>query len=122
LLVSTVKRAQKKFNFRLEKLKIRKDHFVLVLTSDVDRGRMLPEIMQWVKSVFAKAWNRHYKLKGAFWSDRYDSEVLVTGKEAESATCIAEQWAVEIAEYTNLVRRGLLGVTGYARLRRILRQ
>ena len=122
LLVRTVKRAQKRFNFKRNKLIIKKDHFVLVLTSDVDRGRMLPEIMQWVKSVFAKAWNRHFGLKGAFWSDRYDSEVLVTGMVAEKAPCLALHFAPEIAAYAAHVRRGLLGVTGLARLRRILRQ
>ena len=94
---------------------------MLVLTSDMDMGTELPLIMQWIKSVFAKAWNRHYELKGAFWSDRYDSEVLVTGMVAECAPWLVLHFAPEIAEYAGLVRRGLIGVTGFARLHRILR-
>jgi hypothetical protein len=121
LLIKIVNRAQAKFDFKLRRLKIGKDHFILTLTSPVDNGRLLPKILQWVKSVFARAWNRHYELKGAFWSDRYDSEVLLTGNRAPHAAVLVTR-AAYIKGYTRQVRRGVVGVTGFARLRRILRQ
>jgi hypothetical protein len=120
LLTKVVNRAQKKIDFKLRRLKIEKDHFILTLTSPAGGGRLLPKILQWVKSVFAKAWNRHYKLMGAFWSDRYDSEVLMTGDRAPHAAVLVTR-AAYIKGYIRQVRRGVAGATGFARLRRILR-
>jgi hypothetical protein len=121
LLIKVVNRAQKKFDFKLCRLKIETDHFVMTLTSPAGDGQLLPKILQWVKSVFAKAWNRRFGLKGAFWSDRYDSEVLLTGNRAPHAAVLVMR-AAYIKGYTREVRRGVAGVTGFARLRRILRQ
>jgi hypothetical protein len=120
LLIKVVNRAQKKFDFKLRRLKIESDHFVMTLTSPVDNGRFLPKILQWVKSVFARAWNRRYGLMGAFWSDRYDSEVLVTGNRAPHDLVLVTR-AAYIKGYTRQVRRAVADVTGFARLRRILR-
>ena len=119
LLISTVNRAEARFHFKQRRLKIGKDNFVLTLTSPYNDGRMLPKILQWVKSVFAKAWNKRYGLQGAFWADRYDSEVLVTGNAIRHFAVLAH-YATFIRSYTINVRRRLRGTTGYPRLLRIL--
>jgi len=34
--------------------------------------------MQWILSVFAMAWNRHFGLKGHVWGERFFSRILET--------------------------------------------
>lgn len=40
------------------------------------KGENLSKIMQWILSVFAKRYNKHFNLKGHVWYDRFKSKII----------------------------------------------
>ncbi|GHV19549.1 hypothetical protein FACS189494_01440 [Spirochaetia bacterium] len=76
LFNKVVRRAKKRFNFEFSKLQVKKNSFVMLVKPKNGKGESIPEYFQWIKSVFAKLWNSIHKMHGAFWADRFDSELI----------------------------------------------
>jgi putative transposase len=49
-------------------------HFILTPGKDAS----LPRIMQWIASVFAKAYNKKMGIRGRLWQERYFSRIIET--------------------------------------------
>jgi REP element-mobilizing transposase RayT len=74
LFLDVIKRAKKKYSFKLENFCIMENHFHFVIQPD--RGVSLSAIMQWIMSVFAMAWNRRHGLGGHVWGERFFSRII----------------------------------------------
>jgi hypothetical protein len=88
LLKKVIKLAKQKFGFTFYKLQVQKNAFTMFITPEKGDPDKISEILQWIKSRFAKAWNRIHKMRGTFWADRFDSELILSDeivKEMESA-------------------------------------
>ena len=74
LFIFTLKRAKKKYAFTIHTFRVMSNHIHLVIQPGPDDN--LSRIMQWVLSVFARAWNRAHGVKGHVWGDRFFSKIL----------------------------------------------
>ncbi|HOX13887.1 MAG TPA: transposase [Spirochaetia bacterium] len=74
LFLSVVKRAKRKYAFRIENFCIMGNHFHLVIIPG--KGMSLSTIMQWIMSVFAMAYNRICGYTGHVWGERFFSRIL----------------------------------------------
>jgi putative transposase len=79
LFLSVVKRAKKKYDFRLENFCIMGNHFHFVIQPS--RGQSLSAIMRWILSVFAMAYNRIKGLTGHVWGSRFFSRIIASLSE-----------------------------------------
>ncbi len=75
LFLNVLKRARKKYNFRIENFCILGNHFHMMLRPGPNES--LSRIMQWIMSVFAMAFNRIYGYWGHVWGSRFFSRILV---------------------------------------------
>jgi hypothetical protein len=91
MLSKVVKAARKRFKFRFSKLQIQKNAFSMYITPREGNEKEISEILQWIKSVFAKAWNKIHKMRGTFWADRFDSELIMTEKIDETMETIIKR-------------------------------
>jgi hypothetical protein len=111
MFLSALKRAIEKFKFTADKITFLKSGFTLQLTLKPGKGEKLPQIMQWLKSVFAKKWNRLHYMYGAFWADRYDSEVLyddvITAEPIAHHISLLSEW------YTRWIKGRITHLTYY---------
>jgi putative transposase len=76
LFLSTVKRAKKKYDFRIENFCIMGNHFHFLIQPG--KGTSLSSILQWILSVFAMSYNRQKGLTGHVWGDRFSSRIINT--------------------------------------------
>jgi putative transposase len=74
LFLTTVARAKKKYDFRIENFCVMGNHFHMIIHPL--NGASLSSIMQWIMSVFAMAWNRMHNLTGHVWGDRFYSRII----------------------------------------------
>lgn len=74
LLLSVIKQAKGKYDFRLENICIMENHFHLIIRPGVDE--CLSTIMQWILGVFAMRYNRRKGLTGHVWGERFKSVIL----------------------------------------------
>ena len=74
LFLQTVKRAKEKYAFELKSFVIMDNHIHLLIKPG--KGENLSKIMQWILSVFAKCYNKHFHLNGHVWADRFKSKVI----------------------------------------------
>jgi len=79
LFLSVVKRAKRKFSFRIENFSIMGNHFHLVIAPG--KGESLSAIMQWIMSVFAMAYNRIHGFTGHVWGERFFSRIIAGLRE-----------------------------------------
>jgi putative transposase len=79
LFLSTVKRAKKKYAFRLENFCVMGNHFHFVIQPG--RGQNLSAIMRWILSVFAMAYNKITGFKGHVWGERFFSRIIASLRE-----------------------------------------
>jgi len=79
LFLSILKRAKRRYAFRIENFCIMGNHFHLLITPAL--GENLSSIMQWIMSVFAMAYNRIHGLCGHFWGERFFSYIISTIKK-----------------------------------------
>jgi putative transposase len=76
LFLSIVRRAKKKYDFRIENFCIMGNHFHFVIRPG--RGASLSAIMQWILSVFAMTFNRIKGLTGHVWGCRFFSRIIAS--------------------------------------------
>ena len=74
LFLEVVKRAKKKYTFRIENFCVMGNHFHFIIQPQ--REANLSAIMQWILSVFAMAWNRINDLTGHVWGERFFSRII----------------------------------------------
>lgn len=74
LFLSTVRRAKRKYRFRLWNFCVMGNH-VHFLIEPVE-GESLSSIMRWILGVFAMAYNRKQGLTGHVWGERFHSRIL----------------------------------------------
>jgi putative transposase len=74
LFLDVVKRAKKKYRFKIENFCVMENHFHFILQPNP--GVSLSSIMQWLMSVFAMAWNRRHGLTGHVWGQRFFSRII----------------------------------------------
>src|SRR5512133_313133 len=67
LFLSVVKRAKKKYDFRLENFCVMGNHFHFIIRPG--QGTSLSAIMRWILSVFAMAYNKIMGLTGHVWGE-----------------------------------------------------
>jgi REP element-mobilizing transposase RayT len=79
LFENTIARCQKKYSFDVENFCIMGNHVHYILTPRKDSS--LPKIMQWINSVFAKAYNRLTGQSGHVWKERYFSKIIETAEQ-----------------------------------------
>ena len=69
-----LKRAKKKYKFKLKHYAIMSNHIHLLI--EPRHKDDLPKIMQWLLGCFASRFNRLFGLKGHVWWDRYRSNIV----------------------------------------------
>jgi putative transposase len=74
LFVRTLRRARKRYAFRLENFCVMGNHFHLMIRPGPHES--LSRIMQWIMSVYAMAWNRRRGVSGHVWGERFFSRVV----------------------------------------------
>lgn len=79
LLLAVIKRARKKYDFRIENFSIMGNHFHLLIVPG--KGQSLSRIMQWIMSVFAMRYNRIHGYWGPAWGSRFISRIVDTFRD-----------------------------------------
>lgn len=76
LFLSVIRRAKRKYSFRIENFCIMGNHFHLVVVPL--KGESLSTIMRWIMGVFAMAFNRIHGYVGHVWAGRFFSRIIAT--------------------------------------------
>ncbi len=76
LLEKTIVRCQKKYSFQIHNFCVIGNHVHVMITPG--KNSPLPRIMQWINSVFAKAYNKLTGQSGHVWKERYFSKIIDT--------------------------------------------
>jgi REP element-mobilizing transposase RayT len=79
LFLQTLERCKKNYSFRVQNFNIIGNHVHFILTPG--KNSPLPNIMQWLNSVFAKAYNRLTGQSGHVWKERYFSKIIETARQ-----------------------------------------
>ncbi|MDR2501571.1 MAG: transposase [Treponema sp.] len=74
LFLAILERAKKKYGFAIHNFSIMGNHIHLLIRPG-PKGS-LSQIMQWILSLFARAWNKKHGVKGHVWGDRFFSKIL----------------------------------------------
>lgn len=74
LFLSIVRRAHRRYSFRIENFCIMGNHIHLLLKPENEDS--LSSIMQWILGVFAMAYNKKRGLTGHVWGDRFHSRII----------------------------------------------
>jgi len=75
LMLTIIKETQELFDFELNSFEILDNHFHFVITT-TNNEHSISKIMQRIKSVFAKRYNRLHGIKGPFWNERFGSKII----------------------------------------------
>lgn len=75
LLIEIIASTQKKYNFDLIAFEIVGNHFHFVIKT-LENGETISKIMQRIKSVFAKKFNKFVGRTGPFWNERFGSKII----------------------------------------------
>lgn len=76
LFLSVVRRAKRKYSFRIENFCVMGNHYHLVIVPM--KGESLSAIMRWIMGVFAMAFNKLHGYVGHVWCERYFSRVIAS--------------------------------------------
>jgi REP element-mobilizing transposase RayT len=75
IALSVINRTLEKYNFELIHLDFDGNRFHLIIRT-IDNGETISRIMQYIKSRIAESYNRKMKRTGAFWNERFSSEII----------------------------------------------
>lgn len=81
LMITVLKETQKMYIFHLSGFEILDNHFHFFL-KPLSGGESLSKIMQRVKSVFARRYNKIHGRTGPFWNERFKSKIIQEAKDA----------------------------------------
>jgi REP element-mobilizing transposase RayT len=76
LFEEIIVRCKKKYSFEIENFEIMGNHVHFMIIPG--KNSPLPRIMQWINSVFAKAYNKLTGQSGHVWKERYFSRIIET--------------------------------------------
>ncbi|MBD3226648.1 MAG: hypothetical protein GF329_00535 [Candidatus Lokiarchaeota archaeon] len=74
MFMEVVRRAKRKYHFEIKNFCIMNNHIHIILKPL--KNESLSKIMQWILSVFAIRYNRHFNLVGHVWYDRFTSKII----------------------------------------------
>ncbi|GMO46813.1 MAG: hypothetical protein Ta2G_02110 [Termitinemataceae bacterium] len=104
LLENVVERAKKRFEFEFCELQVQKNAFTMHITPKKGEGTEISKIFQWIKGVFGQLWNKIHKMFGAFWADRFDSELIFDEEEVnESVREHFHKWFLFYSSYLETI-------------------
>jgi len=83
LFLALIRKAKKRYKFAVETFCIMDSHVHLIIRPL--EGESVSRIMQWLLSVFALRFNRHFGLIGHVWMDRFKSFILFTDAQRMKA-------------------------------------
>ena len=83
MFLQVIARAKKKYSFQLTMFTVMDNHIHMMIRPV--NGESLSRIMQWILSVSARAYNKHYGLKGHVWYDRFKSVVIKSYRQRLAA-------------------------------------
>lgn len=100
LMIEVIKETQDKYEFELTEFDILDDHFHFTIVISNDEYT-ISKILQRIKSVFAKKYNKLHGRSGPFWNERFGSKIV------EKATNFV-RYLIRLILYTgyNSVRKG----------------
>jgi len=75
LLLLVIKLAQDKYSFELNCHTIMNNHFHLMITT-ITGGETISQIMQLIKSQYARRYNKKMKRNGPFWNERFRDNII----------------------------------------------
>jgi putative transposase len=79
LFLTVLNRAKKKYRFQIYNYCIMGNHVHLIIHPH--EGESISRIMQWILSVFARAWNKMHSVSGHVWGERFFSKIINTFSE-----------------------------------------
>jgi hypothetical protein len=95
LFAAVFRQAKKLYKFEFRYLRLEDDWLTFYIKPE--DGFLLPEIMKWMKQVFAQRFNGKDGRIGHIWGDRYASEIL-EGEPPEEEKTGVRPWYVEMVE------------------------
>jgi len=100
LLVTVIRETQEKYCFELCSVDILDNHIHLIIKT-TSKKDTISLIMQRIKSVFAKRYNKMNSRTGPFWNERFGSKIVEKAKDAA-------RYIIHLLWYTayNSVRKG----------------
>ena len=81
IFCNILKKSQKKFKYELNFFMIMDNHFHFAITTRPE-GATLDRIMQYIKSKFARTYNKMYNRTGPFWNERYKDKIIACARKA----------------------------------------
>jgi putative transposase len=75
LMITVIKETQEKYHFELSGFEILDNHFHFLIKT-LDGGQTISKIMQRIKSVFARRYNKLHGRTGPFWNERFGSKII----------------------------------------------
>jgi len=75
LMIKVVKETQNIFDFELNAFEILDNHFHFIIKTK-DKAETISKIMQRIKSVFARRYNKLHNRTGPFWNERFGSKIV----------------------------------------------
>ncbi|QQO09480.1 REP-associated tyrosine transposase [Breznakiella homolactica] len=79
LFVKTIERAKQKYSFDVFNFCLMGNHVHIIIRPGVKES--ISRIMQWILSVFARAWNKIHNLSGHVWGERFYSKMIDNFRE-----------------------------------------
>jgi REP element-mobilizing transposase RayT len=95
LFVGVFRQAKKRYKFEFRQLRLEDDRLTFYIKPE--DGFQLPQIMKWMKQVFAQRFNGKEGRIGHIWGDRYASKIL-EGEPPEEEKTGVRPWYVEMVE------------------------
>lgn len=74
MLLQVIREAKIKYSFQIKNFCIMSNHLHLIFKPM--NYKELSRIMQWILSVFAKRFNKHFHYQGHVWYDRFKSKII----------------------------------------------
>jgi REP element-mobilizing transposase RayT len=75
IVINVINRTLQKYNFEVIHLDFDGNRFHLIMRT-LENGETVSRIMQFIKSRIAMSYNRKMKRTGAFWNERFSSEII----------------------------------------------
>ncbi|MFC1671227.1 transposase, partial [Spirochaetota bacterium] len=82
LMISVINMALKKYKFDLSKYIILDNHFHFFIKTVTD-GATISIIMQFIKSQYARRYNKIMNRTGPFWNERFGDTIIENSKDPE---------------------------------------
>jgi putative transposase len=86
--------AKKKFSFKLWNFTILDNRIDFLIRPD--EGVSLSKIMQWLKSNFAKMWNKKHNTSGHLWGERFFSRIIENEQDFKNTFAFIDELPVAV--------------------------